>query len=119
MRASLRKFSLPVRKAGQRYTAAVIPGDGVGPELLQATESVLRASNVPVEFQSHNISEIGKRLEGFEEALDACRQHQLVFKGPLISDQSYDINKLQSTNYLFHKQLDISYFFKNNLSNFP
>jgi isocitrate dehydrogenase (NAD+) len=41
----------PVSKPEGRQTATLIPGDGVGPELLSSVKEVFTACGVPVDFE--------------------------------------------------------------------
>ncbi len=73
-----------------RYDVMVIPGDGIGPELTEATLAVLRASaktgGFDLSFASHEAGaslyrRIGRVMT--DETLEACRQAHGVLKGPV------------------------------------
>ena len=36
----------------ERVTATLIPGDGVGPEMVTAVEEVFKAAGVPMDFEA-------------------------------------------------------------------
>ena len=36
------------------HTITLIPGDGIGPEVSEATQRVLEASGVKIEWETHN-----------------------------------------------------------------
>jgi len=65
---------------------AVIPGDGIGPEIVDATLRVLNEMNLPIEFVT---VECGKRVwerKGkpiFEEDLDVIKECDALLKGPI------------------------------------
>ena len=40
----------------ERVTATLIPGDGVGPELVNSVEDVFKAAAVPMDFEVKYIS---------------------------------------------------------------
>lgn len=68
------------------HTAVLIPGDGIGPEVSEATLSVLEAAKAPVRFETHHAGQtaldlnLGNTLP--DSTLDAIRQHHIALKGP-------------------------------------
>ena len=40
----------------ERVTATLIPGDGVGPEMVTAVEEVFKAAGVPMDFEARVLS---------------------------------------------------------------
>ena len=64
----------------------LIPGDGVGPELAEAAQTVLAVSGVPLEFELREagaamIERHGTPLPG--ELLDSIRSTGVALKGPV------------------------------------
>ena len=68
------------------HTVVLIPGDGIGPEVSDATLAVLEAAKAPLRFVTHHAGEAalaaghGDVLP--EETLEAVRQHHVALKGP-------------------------------------
>jgi len=70
----------------QKIPATLIPGDGIGPEIVDATVAVLDALGAPFEWESHaaglaGIADHGDPLP--EVTLDSIRRTRLALKGPL------------------------------------
>src|SRR5947208_14639703 len=68
----------------QRVT--LIPGDGIGPELAEATRRVLDASGVAFEWEvveagEATIAEFGTPLP--EQVLESIRRNKVAIKGPI------------------------------------
>lgn len=68
------------------HTAVLIPGDGIGPEVSQATLAVLEAAKAPVRFVEHHAG-IAALQSGDteilpESTLAAIREHKVALKGP-------------------------------------
>ncbi len=66
--------------------ATLIPGDGIGPEVTDATLEVLDAVGAPFRWETHNagmagVAECGDPLP--PETLDSIRKTRLALKGPL------------------------------------
>ncbi len=41
-----------------RYTVTMIPGDGVGPELMDSVQAVVKSAGAPVDFETFHLSEV-------------------------------------------------------------
>src|SRR6185295_10051055 len=67
------------------YTVTLIPGDGIGPEVMAAAVRVLSATGVAFEWETEQaglsaIGEHGVPLPA--RTLDSIRRNKLAFKGP-------------------------------------
>ena len=75
-----------IAPAPTKIPATLIPGDGIGPEIVDATLSVLDALGAPFVWESHaaglaGIDAFGDPLP--ESTLDSVRRTKLALKGPL------------------------------------
>jgi isocitrate dehydrogenase (NAD+) len=66
--------------------ATLIPGDGIGPEIVESTVKVLEALGAPFEWEVHKagmagVDEFGDPLP--QPTLDSIRRTRLALKGPL------------------------------------
>lgn len=89
------------------YSAILIPGDGIGPEVVSATIRVLGATDVPFNWIEHTAG-----LKAFEEegdpmperVVEAVRETGLALKGPLTTP----IGKgFRSPNVALRQKLDL------------
>ena len=72
--------------ATQSIPATLIPGDGIGPEVTEATLAVLDAIGVPFRWQTQQAGMAGVAASGDPlppETLDLIRKTRLALKGPL------------------------------------
>jgi isocitrate dehydrogenase (NAD+) len=68
------------------YPITLIPGDGTGPEISEATKKVLEATGVPIQW---DIQEAG--LDVFEKegtplplrVIDSIKKNKVAIKGPV------------------------------------
>lgn len=72
-------------------TVAVAPGDGIGPEIMDATLQILKAAEVPLNWEPISIGE-KEYLNGFSSGIppvawEHIRQHKIVLKGPITTPQ--------------------------------
>lgn len=69
-----------------RIQATLIPGDGIGPEIVDATLAVLDALGAPFEWERHSAGMAGVASHGDplpQVTLDSIRRTRLALKGPL------------------------------------
>ncbi len=72
-------------KTGQ-IPATLIPGDGIGPEIVEATLAVLEALGAPFVWETHKAGMAGVKESGDPlpaATLDSIRRTRLTLKGPL------------------------------------
>lgn len=67
------------------HRIALIPGDGIGPEVADAVRQVFEAAQAPIEWDVQHagvaaVAEAGHVLP--DETLDAIREHKIGLKGP-------------------------------------
>jgi isocitrate dehydrogenase (NAD+) len=70
----------------QKIPATLIPGDGIGPEVANATLEVLEAVGAPFEWETHTAGVAGVKACGDPlppETLASIRRTRLALKGPL------------------------------------
>src|SRR5712691_12391063 len=74
------------RNEAMTYRVTFIPGDGVGPELSEATRRVLEATGVPLDWDVQEagadvMDKYGTPLP--EHVLDSIRRNRVALKGPI------------------------------------
>ncbi|MBI2328979.1 MAG: hypothetical protein HYU85_05020, partial [Chloroflexi bacterium] len=68
-----------------KHTITLIPGDGVGPEVVAAARRVLEATGVEFKWEVVNAGETALEKEGSllpPRLLDSIRQNKIALKGP-------------------------------------
>ena len=88
-------------------TITLIPGDGIGPEVTEATIRVLRAAGAELEWDRHlagieAFEKTGSPLP--EELLDSVRANKVALKGPVTTPVG---KGFQSVNVQIRKTLDL------------
>lgn len=71
------------------HRITLIPGDGTGPEIVEATRRAIEATGVPVEWNVHNIGATVIPVHGTpfpETALESIRRDRVALKGPLTTE---------------------------------
>ena len=94
------------------HKVTMIPGDGVGPELSEATMRVLDATGVGFEWEIHQagenvMEEFGTPLP--EHVLESIRRNKVAIKGPITTPIGKGI---RSVNVALRKELDLFALFR-------
>ena len=89
------------------YRVTFIPGDGVGPELSEATRRVLEATGVPFDWDMQEagadvMDKYGTPLP--EHVLDSIRKNGVAIKGPITTPIG---TGFRSVNVALRKELDL------------
>ncbi len=90
-----------------KHTITLIPGDGIGPEIIAATVRVIEATGVDIEWQTHILGAQAQEKYGTtlpESTIDSIKQNKVALKGP----QMTPIGKgFTSVNVGLRKALDL------------
>ncbi|XP_071481523.1 isocitrate dehydrogenase [NAD] subunit beta, mitochondrial-like [Diadema antillarum] len=88
-------------------TVTLIPGDGVGPELMQSVKEVFKAGGVPVQFEEIFVSEIQEnRSADVEEVVESLKRTHVALKG-IIHTPEGGVGQLQTLNMKLRNELDL------------
>jgi len=89
------------------HTVTLIPGDGVGPELADATRRVIDASGVKIEWEIQDAGLAVMEKEGTplpDRVLDSIRKNKVALKGPITTPRG---GGFRSVNVALRKALDL------------
>jgi isocitrate dehydrogenase (NAD+) len=89
------------------HTVTLIPGDGTGPELTEALETVIAATGVPIEWGRRDagvdvMERYGTPLP--DEVLESVRRTKVAIKGPITTPVG---SGFRSVNVALRKALDL------------
>lgn len=90
-----------------KHTITLIPGDGIGPEIIAATVRVIEATGVDIEWETHIIG--AQALEKYgttipDTTIESIKRNKVALKGPLMTP----IGKgFTSVNVGLRKALDL------------
>ncbi|XP_046677680.1 probable isocitrate dehydrogenase [NAD] subunit alpha, mitochondrial isoform X2 [Homalodisca vitripennis] len=74
--------------SGEIRKATIIPGDGIGPEISAAVQKIFTAANVPIEWESVDVTPVRGPDGKFgipQEAIDSMNRNKVGLKGPLMT----------------------------------
>lgn len=89
------------------YRVTLLPGDGIGPEITEATVRVLESTGIKFEWDTFTVGEAAIEKSGTplpESTLDSIRKNKLALKGPVTTPIG---TGFRSVNVALRKQLDL------------
>ncbi len=89
------------------YTVTLIPGDGVGPEIAEATRRVIEATGVSIKWEIQEAGEDVYRKEGSplpQRVIDSIKKNRVAIKGPVTTPVG---TGFRSVNVTLRQTLDL------------
>jgi isocitrate dehydrogenase (NAD+) len=89
------------------HTVTLVPGDGIGPEITEATVKVIEATGIKIEWEQHNAGM--SAIEKFKDPLPAhviesIQRNKVALKGPLTTPVG---SGFRSINVALRKEFDL------------
>jgi isocitrate dehydrogenase (NAD+) len=94
-------------RASLTQTITLIPGDGTGPEIVEATRRAIEATGVKINWDVQEIGMPAMERQGTpfpKEALDSVRRNRVALKGPLTTELG---TGFRSVNVALRKEFDL------------
>merc|ERR1719334_2806508 len=87
----------------------MIPGDGIGPELMHSVKQVFEAADCPIVFEEFWVSEVQSRYSPdlIADLIASINRNKVALKGNIATPSWYDVGDLQSMNMNIRKNLDL------------
>jgi isocitrate dehydrogenase (NAD+) len=86
----------------------LIPGDGVGPELVYSVQEVFKSASIPVDFESYFFSEVNPTLSApLEDVARSITKNRVCLKGILATPDYSHTGELQTLNMKLRNALDL------------
>jgi len=105
---SFSAIQVPVSKPEGRTSCTLIPGDGVGPELLYSVQEVFKAAGAPVDFEPLFLSEVQQLMSvPLEQVVESITRNGICLKGALATPDFSHTGELQSLNMKLRRALDL------------
>lgn len=100
--------SSAVLREDGKYGVTMIPGDGVGPEIMDSVQTVVKSVGAPIDFEVMHLSEVQHwNSQSLEEVQASVKKNGVCIKGVInVPDQNFG-GELQNLNQRFRKELDL------------
>ncbi|XP_076840293.1 isocitrate dehydrogenase [NAD] subunit gamma, mitochondrial-like [Brachyhypopomus gauderio] len=99
-------YTPPPAKYGGRHTVTLIPGDGIGPELLNHARELFRFCCVPVDFEVVNVDSSVTSEDDINNAVTAIKRNGVALKGNIETNHNLPASH-KSRNKLLRTSLDL------------
>uniref|UniRef100_A0A8B9LNF0 Isocitrate dehydrogenase [NAD] subunit, mitochondrial n=1 Tax=Astyanax mexicanus TaxID=7994 RepID=A0A8B9LNF0_ASTMX len=99
-------YTPPPAKYGGRHTVTLIPGDGIGPELLNHVRELFRFCCVPVDFEVVTVDSSVVSEDEINNAVTAIRRNGVALKGNIETNHNLPPSH-KSRNNLLRTSLDL------------
>lgn len=77
----LSTMNKPNAKYGGRFMVTLLPGDGIGPEMMRHVKNVFTLAGFPVDFEEINLDSMNENIEKMEEAITSIKRNGVALKG--------------------------------------
>jgi len=95
-------------EAGSRHKVTMIPGDGIGPELMSSVKDVFSVAGVPVDFEEVFASEIAPGQSASAKTVaSSIKRNGTCLKGIIASPAHWEGGILETLNMRIRKELDL------------
>jgi len=104
-----RKVTAP-KIAARNLTTKVtmIPGDGIGPEVMYAVKQVASAVDAPIEFEEHVLSEIqGYTDDKYNEVVNSINTNKVCLQGFILASRRHSATKKLNLQMQLRRDLNI------------
>ncbi|XP_050953444.1 isocitrate dehydrogenase [NAD] subunit gamma, mitochondrial [Labeo rohita] len=99
-------YTPPPAKYGGRHTVTLIPGDGIGPELLNHVRELFRFCCVPVDFEIVRVDSSASSEDDINNAVTAIKRNGVALKGNIETNHNLPPSH-KSKNNLLRTSLDL------------
>ncbi|MFK8000607.1 MAG: isocitrate/isopropylmalate dehydrogenase family protein [Polyangiales bacterium] len=89
------------------HQIVLIPGDGIGPEVANAVQTILKAADAPIEWHTHQAGVAAMSTDGEvlpDATVEACKEHKVALKGPCTTPVG---KGFRSVNVTLRRVLDL------------
>jgi isocitrate dehydrogenase (NAD+) len=90
---------------GGRQTVTALPGDGIGPEMFDHVRRIFTFAQVPVDFETIQVSSQNPREEDLDNAIVSVKRNGVAIKGNI--ETKFDDPHFKSRNMEIRRRLDL------------
>ncbi|CAO1365720.1 unnamed protein product [Diamesa tonsa] len=96
---------VPKAQYGGRHTVTMLPGGGIGPELMNYVKEIFRYAGVPVDFEIIDIDPNSENNEDLDYAITSIRRNGVAIKGNI--ETKSEQAGVKSRNVAIRNELDL------------
>jgi len=104
-RGYLKSSNIPLAKYGGRHTVTMLPGDGIGPEMMGYVKEVFRYAGAPVDFETVELDPTTDDYHDLTNAISSVKRNGCAIKGNL--ETPLNRPDIKSRNVEMRNNLDL------------
>jgi isocitrate/isopropylmalate dehydrogenase len=86
----------------------LIPGDGVGAEIIDSVKEIFEHVNAPIEWEQYDVSGMSSAGEDlFKQAMDSLKRNRVGLKGTICSSDLTDILRVENSRHSLYAHLPV------------
>lgn len=97
--------SIPLAKYGGRHTVTMMPGDGIGPEMMGYVKDVFRVAGAPIDFEVAALNPSNDSYEDLVNAISSVKRNGCGMKGNI--ETKMNRPDIKSRNVEMRNELDL------------
>jgi len=101
----LKTSNIPLAKYGGRHTVTMLPGDGIGPEMMNYVKEVFRYAGAPIDFETVHLDPSTDDYRDLENAISAVKRNGCAIKGNI--ETKLNRPDIKSRNVEMRNALDL------------
>ena len=101
----LKASNIPLAKYGGRHTVTMLPGDGIGPEMMEYVKEVVKYAGAPVNFETVHLDPSSDDYQDLENAISAVKRNGCAIKGNI--ESKLNRPDIKSRNVEMRNALDL------------
>ena len=104
-RGYLEASNIPLAKYGGRHTVTMLPGDGIGPEMMGYVKEVFRYAGAPVDFETVLLDPSTDNYDDLYNAISSVKRNGCALKGNI--ETKLNRPDIKSRNVEMRNDLDL------------
>lgn len=106
-RRNVKTFNFAHMKAkyGGRFMVSMLPGDGIGPEMMGHVREIFRLGGVPVDFEEVHLDSTVQHIDNVEEAITSIKRNGVALKGNIETRSNNPL--FRSRNVILRLELNL------------
>jgi len=101
----LKSSNIPLAKYGGRHTVTMLPGDGIGPEMMGYVKEVFRYAGAPVDFETVELDPSTDDYNDLVNAISSVKRNGCAIKGNIETNMNRP--DIKSRNVEMRNELDL------------
>eukprot|EP00092_Neocalanus_flemingeri_P010097 GFUD01010881.1.p1 GENE.GFUD01010881.1~~GFUD01010881.1.p1 ORF type:complete len:376 (-),score=99.75 GFUD01010881.1:148-1275(-) len=101
----LKTSNIPLAKYGGRHTVTMLPGDGIGPEMMGYVKEVFRYAGAPIDFETVHLDPSTDDYHDLVNAISSVKRNGSAIKGNI--ETNLNRPDIKSRNVEMRNELDL------------